>query len=169
MRGLEYFLETHMRLKAALIAGALALAMAATPAVALANTPPPTKVYATNQGLGWSHPSVKPTWFAFNMNGGPYFEGLRWQYWGTGSARATGTLSAINVGCVPIALCRPHSYPLRLLLTVVKQHGSVHYFAKMTVTFYRNRAWHTQVAVFRTFCSTCTIPGWDGPNAWPYL
>jgi hypothetical protein len=167
MRGFEYFRETDMRLKAALIAGALALAVAATPTVALANTPPPTKVYASNQG--WSHPSVKPTWFAFTMNGGPYFNGLRWQYWGTGSAHATGTLSAINAGCAPIYLCRPHSYPVRVQLTVVKQHGSVRYFDKMTVTFYRHGAWHTQVAVFRTFCSTCTIPGWDGPNAWPYL
>ena len=160
MRGFEYFQETDMRLKAALIAGALALAMTGTPAVALANTPPPTMVYASDQG--WSHPSVKPTLFGLLMGGGPYFDGLRWQYWGTASARATGTLWAINAGCVPIYQCRPHPYPLRLLLTTVKLHaGRVHYFDKMTVTFYRNGAWHTQVAVFNAI--------WTGPNAWPYL
>jgi hypothetical protein len=42
-------------------------------------------------------------------------------------------------------------------------------FYKMTATFYRNGAWHTQVAVFKPWCSTCTVPIWIGPNAWPYL
>lgn len=148
-----------MRLKAALIAGALALATAAAPTAALATTPPPTKVYASYQG--WSHPSIKPTTFQFFMSSGPYFTGLRWQYWRTGSAHATGTLWAINAGCVPMYQCRPHSYPLHVLLTGVRQHGSVHYFYKMTATFYRHGAWHTQVAVFNTF--------WIGPSAWPYL
>jgi hypothetical protein len=56
-----------------------------------------------------------------------------------------------------------------VLLTVVKQDGSVHYFDKMTVTFYRNGAWHTQVAVDKTVCSTCKYKEWVGPSAWPYL
>ena len=156
-----------MRLR--LLAGAVlaALALTAT-APALANTPPPTKVYAANQG--WTHASAKPSVFLlYGMTSTPYFKNLRWQYWRTTSAHATGTLWAINQGCHPLYLCHYHPHPLRLLLTVVKVHGSVHYFYKMTATFYRNGAWHTQVAMFKTYCSTCTIPVWIGPNAWPYL
>jgi hypothetical protein len=156
-----------MNLKTTLSAGALALATVAIPTAAVATTPPPTKVYASNQG--WTHPSVKPSAFQFLMSGGPYFKGLHWQYWKAASAHATGMLWAINPGCAPIYLCHYHPYPLYVLLTVVKRHGSVHYFYKMTATFYRHRAWHTQVAVFKTFCSTCTIPAWIGPDAWPYL
>jgi hypothetical protein len=151
-------------LKAALIAGALALATVAAPTAALANTPPPTKVYASDQG--WINASVKPSEL---VTGGPFFTGLHWQYWGTRSAQATGTLWVMNTGCAPTYRCHFHSFPVLVLLTEVKQHGSVHYFGKMTVMFYRNGAWHTQVAVFKTFCSTCTYPGWAGPSAWPYL
>ena len=156
-----------MNLQSLLSARALALVTAAIPAAAMANTPPPTKVYASNQG--WTHPSIKPSVFQFKMTGGPYFKGLRWQYWRTASAHATGTLWAINQGCAPLYLCRYRPHPLRVLLTVVKRRAGVHYFYKMTATFYHNGTWHTQVAVFKTFCSTCTIPIWIGPNAWPYL
>jgi hypothetical protein len=154
-----------VNLKTMLSAGALALATAVIPTAALANTPPPTKVYS-NQG--WTHPSIRPSAFYFGLGGAPYFSGLRWQYWRTASAHATGTLWAINQGCAPSYRCRYHPYPLRVLLTVVKRHGSVHYFYKMTTTFRHNGAWHTQVAVFKPWCSTCG-PLWVGPNAWPYL
>jgi len=143
-----------------------ALLMPAAPASASTATTSPV-VYA--KGTGWHDSSRRPADFFFGLANGPYVKSLTWQYWGShGNAYGQGRLEMQNPGCTPAYLCPYHGRWISVFLRDVRVHDGRDYFAKMTVRFYREGSWRRQHLVFETV-SPATVPGWHGPDRFPWL